>query len=1095
MRRRGDVRGVGAAGGSPTHMDLQRIVGAIHAPVPSVSSERQRVVGGDVRTDRHRVCAAQLTRFVLSQPEGAAASPRRVGGLRGSQAALDPDVSKCKGWLEKDSKVTTLSPQQPLRRIRLSWPGRKPAAVGWRALRWVAVAGVVALLTGTLFALLSWIFGGQGGWFGADRGCNRNQFSCGVVVEIVPTVLALAASFALFVYWRVRRVTRTHLRNAFEDPWKLVPTATEMKVVGRDEICKIIESDLHYSSGRRAQLIVGGIGEGKTAVLVRLAEELARRGAVPVAVRLADATDTLDFSELAKRQFIDRVNQSLLTDDEGDKVWRRLCRDDRIVVLADGLEEALRGQPDRVAIIKRALAEAEREDLPLVITSRPDEALRGLNAALIRLEPLPEQEIVEYLCAEGGRDRGWIGELAGVAQLSESPLYLKLAEGLDHDARDGVPLASGRIAARVALLKRWRSTLAESSTGGHVHEPEDREEALVRLERIACLALRAGKLEVEENESENTTLVPPSSSPHVTFRLVANVGDDLGVVDRRGRNVRFRHGITQAYLGARALPSVIDAPANGDYLDDGVLQSSHKELLIALVIASYCNEVTGLRCRLRARLLQAAASDRPNDRFGLLASAWEIAAMTEGTDTEVLARATEDAWADDAKVDRRRRADVLRVTESKLVAITRMAEVPRTETFLALWKIAQSRDTYGVRLRAAQALGSGGELAYGAIRDEINNILADVRSSPLADRWRRAERREVRRWSLLGWILPSLWASCASSSEAAEHVRQCLKAWVKIASTDFHLGAQACLAQGFKYEANRRPLTKSSRLGASPDSEFLIELCETLLARSDWWYTQISLLQALALCSLDSDSACRARLAGGMSDWKQHAGHPYVREVARLCRDAIDTGRKAATPDDARPGRFIWIDETGVALKIGSQSAVSGGVGTSGLWISPAAGWHTLKESARQLVGEILVYLNLIEVGEERTDGPVAANDAQRREHRRRAVLAKGAWLPPCMIRAGHGGLLATDDDPCDCGVHLCPYPRRGETPFRGELGETFCRHQKRLLTDRAGGVPSWHERPLYSTVRRRSTIKDFWTEMENRARQLSDRWMLSGLD
>jgi hypothetical protein len=989
--------------------------------------------------------------------------------------------------------MTSLSPHQPLRRIRLSWPGRKPAGIGWRVLRWVAVAGVVILLGATLFALLSWIFGGRGGWFGADRGCGSNQFSCGVVVEIVPTVLALGASFAVFVYWRVRRVTRTHLRDAFEDPWKLVPTATEMKVVGRDEVCKIIESDLHHSAGRRPQVIVGGIGEGKTAVLVGLAERLARRGAVPVAVRLSDATDTLDFGDLAKQQFTDRVNPSLLTDDEGDKVWRRLCRDDRVVVLADGLEEALHRRPDRLALIKRALAEAEHDELPLVVTTRPDEGLRGLNAALIRLEPLPEQEIVEHLCSESDRNPQWVAELARVAQLSESPLYLTLANDLDVDARDGVPLERGRIPARVALLDRWRVTLAEGATGGHMHDPDDREEALSRLEGIACMALRAGRLEVDEKEIESSPLVSPPSSAHITPRLVANVGEDLGVVDKRGKKVRFRHGIMGAYLGARALPSVIDASANGAYLDDGVLRSAYKELLIALVIASYCNEDAGLRSSLCHRLLEAARSDQAKDRFGLLASAWEIAAMTDGADTGVLARATEDAWACDTRVERRRRGDVLRVTESKLGAIARMEEVPSADTYGALWKIAQIRDTYSVRLRAAQAIGSGGALAHGAIRGEIDEILDDVLAAPRDDRWRSAKRLEVRRWSLLGWILPSLWASCPSSSEAADHLRQSLHTWVEIACEDLHLGAQACLAQGFKYEANRRPLVDSSEQG-SPESAFLIELCEKLLARSSWWHTQTSLLQALALWSIDSDPAQRARLAKPVSDWKRRSRHPYVREVARLCSEAIDEGRKATTPEEAGPGRFIWIDETGVALKIGSQACVSRAAGTNGLWISPAAGWHTLKESARQLVGEILVCLNLTEVGEERTHGPVGANEVQRREHRRREVRGKGEWLPPCMIRAGHGGLLATGD-PCDCGLHLCPYPTGSETPFRGELGETFCRQQKRLLLRRASGVPSWHERPLYSTVRRRSTLEDFWTKMEERARRLSDQMLMSGFD
>ena len=955
----------------------------------------------------------------------------------------------------------------------------------------VAMVGVALLLIGTAFAVLSWLFGGRDGWLDADRNCNDNQFSCGVVVEIVPTVLALAASFALFLYWRVRRVTWTHLRNAVKEPWSLVPTATKMDVVGRQEICRIIERDLHHSAGRRAQIIVGGIGEGKTAVLVGLTEELARRGAVPVAIRLGDATDTLDFSDLAKRQFIDRVNQRLLTEDEGDKVWRRLCRDDRVVVLADGLEEALHDKPGREAVIRSALAEAKHDKLPLVITSRPDEALRGLNAAVIRLEPLAEREIVHYLRREPRRDGTQMAALAEVAQLSESPLYLRLADDLEVDALNGVPV-NGRISARVELLDRWRTALADGSIRGEMHVPEDREDALTGLERIASLGLREGTFELDEEDIARSKFIANMWANDGSFRLSANVGEDLGVVDRRGPKVRFRHGVVEAYLGARALPALIDGSANEAYLADSVLQSSRKELLIALVIASYRSEEASLPSSLCRRLRQAAASDQAKDRFALLATAWEIASMTEGADTQELAEATQSAWSDDADLDPRRRTDPMRLTESKLLAVARMEEVPSIDTFRALWEVAASERAYSVRLRAAQALASGGVQAHAAIRVEIDSIIRDARSSP-ADQWSRADDAEVRRWSLLGWILPSLWASCESSSDPdVGHVRQSLEAWVEIAAGDFHLGAQSCLAQGFKYEANRLLRDNPSETRAP-----LIKLCEAVLERSEWWYTQISLLQALALWSLGTDSTRAADLRELVDGWTGRDRQPYVREVAGLCVEAIDDRRNAATPDEARPGRYIWIDETGVALKIGTQSAVSSVGASGGVWISQAAGWHTLKESARQLVGEILVFLNLIEVGAERPARPPRANDVQRREARRRDVRAKERWLPPCMVRAGHGGLLPDEgqEDPCTCDLHLCPYPSRRDTPFRGELGETFCRQQKRLVLWRESGVPSWHERRWYSTVRRRSTIASFWTKMEKRARELSERSLVSRSD
>jgi hypothetical protein len=76
-------------------------------------------------------------------------------------------------------------------------------------------------------------------------------------------------------------------------------------------------------------------------MLVRLTRLLALRGAVPVPIRLREAQEELDFLELERARFLGEVESRLLSDAEGDKIWRKLLDEDRIVVLADGLEEAL----------------------------------------------------------------------------------------------------------------------------------------------------------------------------------------------------------------------------------------------------------------------------------------------------------------------------------------------------------------------------------------------------------------------------------------------------------------------------------------------------------------------------------------------------------------------------------------------------------------------------------------------------------------------------------------------------------------------------------------------------------------------------------
>jgi hypothetical protein len=373
-------------------------------------------------------------------------------------------------------------------------------------------------------------------------------------------------------------------------------------------------------------------------------------------------------------------------------------------------------------------------------------------------------------------------------------------------------------------------------------------------------------------------------------------------------------------------------------------------------------------------------------------------------------------------------------------------------------------------------------------------VLEGFGAEPPGDRWTTARAEEVRRWSLLGWILPSLLASCAKASpDQVQHIATSLEKWVGLACKGLHLGAESCLAQGFKYEANRLPHR------SPPETrDVLIGHVRSLLEATKWWYSQISLLQALALWSLDGPAEEFGRWTG-----TQH--HPYVRATAKLCAEAT---KPAHRPDGTAPtpGHFIWIDETGIAAKVGSRSATPDVDASEGLWISPAAGWHTLKEPARQLVGDLLIFLNLVEADVEpaASSRPATPDDRVRtREGRRRRVRDRGAFLPPCMIKSGHGGLLAAedpaaegDDDStvCGCCLKLCPYPGPEERPFRGELGETFCREQRRLLGARGllglrnGGVPPWHERSWKPGNRRRTTIGRFWRSMEERARDLNAR-------
>ena len=154
----------------------------------------------------------------------------------------------------------------------------------------------------------------------------------------------------------------------------LVETATPDigQIVGRDDLCRVIMEDIHHSDTRRPHLLVGGVGAGKTAVLVKLTRLLAERRAVPVPIRLRDATDGLNFREMAHTRFLAMAESSMLAADDAEKVWRQLSKDDKIVVIADGLEEALTEgtasvHEDRDNLIRLAI---HRARAPLAVDHR-----------------------------------------------------------------------------------------------------------------------------------------------------------------------------------------------------------------------------------------------------------------------------------------------------------------------------------------------------------------------------------------------------------------------------------------------------------------------------------------------------------------------------------------------------------------------------------------------------------------------------------------------------------------------------------------------------------------------------------------------------
>jgi hypothetical protein len=453
-------------------------------------------------------------------------------------------------------------------------------------------------------------------WPNDDAMCQKVDVSCGAISGWITSLLSIALASVVFLFWRFWRMDRRYRARARQHARDLVPTAGPIfgKIVGRDDLCRVLMEDLRDADTRRPHVLVGGVGTGKTAVVVLLTEMLAKHRAVPVPIRLRDA-DPLDFSALAKDQFMQTVNEQLSSAGEGEKVWRRLLQDGRIVVLADGLEEALSRAKDaeeRDNKIRLAIRKAYDQRLPLLIASRPHTPLREMDATIHELEPLSKDAALTYVAEAGPtedeRRLSWIVETADVA---DSPLYLQITKDIYRlDLLDQIATRQAEVLGtpgddpsklRVRLLQTWQQAMIRGDLRPGVPlRPEERAAAVVWLSALACVGLKDDSLEVGldsvvegpiHNEVMNRLAKIDGRNGGklslVDQRLAAAWGARLCLVEPLASRVRFQHSLLQAFLGSQLMDAALRDP---DYMTEALCGSNNagpgREFLIALVLHS-----------------------------------------------------------------------------------------------------------------------------------------------------------------------------------------------------------------------------------------------------------------------------------------------------------------------------------------------------------------------------------------------------------------------------------------------------------------------------------------------------------------------------
>lgn len=514
-----------------------------------------------------------------------------------------------------------------------------------------AIALVVVLVWSLVVLLL-----GPGILSNLNKRCDQYSAACGAEVGFLIPLLLVALASAIFLFYRLRHVTSPVVSKAKTSPQDLVETAAPdiREIVGRDELCRVIMEDIHHPDTRRPHLLVGGVGAGKTAVLVRLTRLLAERHAVPVPIRLRDATDDLNFREMAHARFLAMAESGMLSADDAEKVWRQLSKDDKIVVIADGLEEALTEgsasvHEDRDNLIRIAIHRARELRLPLIIASRPHDPLRGADATIMELEPLSEEAALEYIDpGQNSVDARWLDWIVETAALTELPLYLQITRQLSR--RDRLDYLSAdrsaqvdmrsmdRSKLRLHLLATWMEALFDGHLLGTVPLNRAEREATVEwLSALACIGLLRDTIDVKyEHYYEDETANQPEVNQqpkyreidheiqgfledklprrHLDIRLAVTWGDRLNLVEAHGDGLRFRHSIMQAYLASRFMSTALQ---DSKFQQDAMvsLGSPARELLIALVL--YARSVdTDRKGRARSGP-EAARAGRPPQWKGL----------------------------------------------------------------------------------------------------------------------------------------------------------------------------------------------------------------------------------------------------------------------------------------------------------------------------------------------------------------------------------------------------------------------------------------------------------------------------------------------
>lgn len=875
---------------------------------------------------------------------------------------------------------------------------------------------------------------------------------------------ALLAAFAYVVFvLRFRRAKLAQYLDRYRDHGPRPPSRRRARVqrLGRshpgddrgasgsdDPVMRAVVEELLTARPPRACLLVGAADIARGEALTQIAVLLAERKRVPIRLDLRREGRISSLPACIHDRFVADLVGAAGDAASGARVFTFLLERERAIAVVAGLESFGEGMSRRARqeAIGELLSACLNEHVPFVATL-PDELTPGLNeVAVVRIPSVSRAEVAGYIVSRL-RQRGYTFEpaldeqledlFAASTQPTRDPIYLELAvELLVERLRRGErgSDAAAELFAEPSSFRRHLGWMCEWAIACRLPEAATASSA-------AAFALRTIGTEAHYRQELPTTWDDVAGVMErdeerrfaggvsaLVRRGILSISDD----DNRGA-LRFAHSGWLAFAGALGLG--LDPTCWSDLLRPGTAHATLDAFTAALILDS-----AAPRKRERSFLVlieQIADRDAAEVSLDIALAAIAAVQLDEGPLAIESAErsALEAAW--------RSSTDPVRLS---FVARVDFSRSPQLVDFLwhQILASASGENTYRVRRAICERLALLGGAAWVLLGTRWKSLVEAARESDLSTRGRT--RPPASDWNLYGlplahlcWVLPALTLALDGFARREAvgllHDLRSVAAQGWATPTPDHeradIGIEISLAEGFKIAAGQ---TSDSRLSLE---DWWVRETREFFHSAKSWVSQAVLLQALGLA--DPGRAGVGPLAREAA--KSNRRHPFVREVAALVLQSVDSG---ATPVARQ--HHVWLDDV--------QALDDGGL--------------ELVPEAHRLLALTTLLINLAEHA-------LKTNESRDEGVSSRDLAFTSDVLPHCFRRASHTATMFEFE--CDCGFGLCGRAVRGQGGER-KFSRAGDRRFSRAFVKRAeatAGTRPLSEPRLFA----RQAFRDVWRSLD----------------